>query len=96
MKTMPALFVGHGSPMIAIDDNNITHKISEIGKQIIRDYGQPKAIACGEFGLDYHYGASTKAAQRTLFEKQIEIGIEKKKPLVLHLREAEKDRKSVV
>lgn len=56
----------------------------------------PKAIACGEFGLDYHYGASTKAAQRTLFEKQIEIGIEKKKPLVLHLREAENDSLSIL
>jgi len=41
---MPALFIGHGSPMIAIDDNNITRKMSEIGNQIIRDYGQPKAI----------------------------------------------------
>ena len=44
MKTMPVLFVGHGSPMIAVDDNNITHKMGDIGNQIIRDYGQPKAI----------------------------------------------------
>ena len=31
---MPALFIGHGSPMIAIDDNNITRKMSEIGNQV--------------------------------------------------------------
>lgn len=30
MKTMPAVFVGHGDPMIAIDDNNNTHKLNEI------------------------------------------------------------------
>lgn len=44
MNTMPSIFVGHGSPMLAIEDTMITRRLSEVGEQIIRNYGQPKAI----------------------------------------------------
>ena len=67
MKTMPALFIGHGSPMIAIDDNNITHNMSEIGKQIIRDYGQPKAILT----ISAHWYKNRTLIQRTESPEQI-------------------------
>ncbi|MCF0222232.1 MAG: TatD family hydrolase [Fibrobacter sp.] len=51
----------------------------------------PKCVACGEIGLDYHYGADKKTQQRKLFERQLDIGIESGKPLVFHLREADDD-----
>ena len=51
----------------------------------------PKCVACGEFGLDYHYGADTREAQTKLFERHLRLGIESGKPLVLHLREADDD-----
>ena len=56
----------------------------------------PKCVACGEFGLDYHYGAGTKAAQVKLFERHLEFGIGSGKPLVLHLREADEDALAVL
>ena len=56
----------------------------------------PKCVACGEFGLDYHYGAETKATQVKLFERHLQLGIESGKPLVLHLREAEDDALAVL
>ncbi|MBR3071884.1 TatD family hydrolase [Fibrobacter sp.] len=56
----------------------------------------PKCVACGEFGLDYHYGAETKAAQVKLFERHLQLGIESGKPLVLHLREADDDALAVL
>ena len=56
----------------------------------------PKCVACGEFGLDYHYGAETKAAQVKLFERHLQLGIESGKPLVLHLREAEDEALAVL
>ena len=34
MKTMPSVFVGHGSPMLALDDNNITHTLTSLGQRI--------------------------------------------------------------
>lgn len=40
----PILFVGHGSPMIALEDNAITKKFSEIGNYIIEKYEKPRAI----------------------------------------------------
>lgn len=39
---MPALFVGHGSPMNAIEDNEFSRTWAEIGKNLPR----PKAIVC--------------------------------------------------
>ena len=56
----------------------------------------PKCVACGEFGLDYHYGADTKAAQVKLFERHLQLGLESGKPLVLHLREADDDALAVL
>jgi 4,5-DOPA dioxygenase extradiol len=41
-KRMPVLFVGHGSPMNAIEENEYSHTWSEIGKKLPR----PQAILC--------------------------------------------------
>lgn len=41
-ETMPVLFVGHGSPMNAITDNEYAHAWSHIGASL----PQPKAILC--------------------------------------------------
>ena len=41
-KRLPVLFIGHGSPMNAIEDNAFTRKLSELGTAIPR----PKAILC--------------------------------------------------
>lgn len=43
-KRMPVVFSGHGSPMIAIEDNDITHEMNRVGRDIIQKYGKPKAI----------------------------------------------------
>ena len=56
----------------------------------------PRCVACGEFGLDYHYGADTREAQVKLFERHLQLGIESGKPLVLHLREADDDALAVL
>jgi 4,5-DOPA dioxygenase extradiol len=42
MERMPVLFVGHGSPMNAIEDNEFSRAWSEAGKALPR----PKAILC--------------------------------------------------
>ena len=41
-KKMPLLFVGHGSPMNAIEDNQFSQRWLTMGKQI----AQPKAVLC--------------------------------------------------
>jgi 4,5-DOPA dioxygenase extradiol len=41
-KQMPVLFLGHGSPMNAIEDNEFSRKWEEIGNVL----GRPKSILC--------------------------------------------------
>ena len=41
-QTMPLLFVGHGSPMNAIEDNEFSSRWKKMGKEIPR----PKAVLC--------------------------------------------------
>lgn len=64
--------------------------------RLLEYLAHPKCIACGEFGLDYHYSAETKAAQIKLFERHLQIGLQSEKPLVLHLREADDDALAVL
>jgi TatD DNase family protein len=48
----------------------------------------PKVLAIGEVGLDYHYDFSPRDVQRKVFERQLEIAAETRKPIVIHTREA--------
>jgi TatD DNase family protein len=48
----------------------------------------PKAVAVGETGLDYHWGADTKAEQARVFAAQLRLASELGKPVVIHCREA--------
>lgn len=41
---MPVIFSGHGSPMIALDHNQLTEEMNRIGNEIVSAYGKPKAI----------------------------------------------------
>jgi len=47
----------------------------------------PRVIAIGECGLDYfHGGENNKAEQKEIFQKQIKLAQDFKKPLILHIR----------
>ena len=41
---MPVIFSGHGSPMIALENNEITVGMEKVGRHVIGKYGKPKAI----------------------------------------------------
>jgi hypothetical protein len=56
-KLMPVLFIGHGSPMNAIEDNEFSRGWKEIAKKVPR----PKAILC----ISAHW--ETKGIQVLLF-----------------------------
>lgn len=48
-----------------------------------------KVVAIGECGLDLHYRSDNFLKQKEVFIKQIEIAIQFKKPLMVHVRDAE-------
>lgn len=50
-----------------------------------------KVVAIGEIGLDYYYDFSPREKQLVAFEKQIELAIELKLPIVVHNRESNDD-----
>ncbi len=52
---------------------------------------EPKVIAIGEVGLDYHYMHSPAEAQIKAFEAFIELARKKRLPLVIHSRDANKE-----
>lgn len=41
---MPVIFVGHGSPMIAISHDEHTEELKKVGDYVLKTYGKPKAI----------------------------------------------------
>ncbi len=46
----------------------------------------PRCVAVGECGLDYHYDLSPRDVQRAVFARQIAAALRAHKPLVLHIR----------
>jgi TatD DNase family protein len=51
----------------------------------------PKVLAIGEIGLDYHYDFSPRDVQREVFDRQLALAAEVRKPIVIHTREAWED-----
>jgi len=70
-------------------NNDVEAEIREHSK------GQ-KILAIGEIGLDYHYDHADRKVQRTVFEKQLQIAVDTKLPVVIHTREADEDTRSIL
>lgn len=49
---------------------------------------EPKVLAIGEIGLDYHYDHSPRPVQRDVFVKQMQLAAGAAKPIIIHCREA--------
>ncbi|XP_045651704.1 putative deoxyribonuclease TATDN2 [Ursus americanus] len=61
-------------------------------RKLLHALRHPKAIAFGEMGLDYSYKCTTPVPQQhRVFERQLQLAVSLKKPLVIHCREADED-----
>ena len=65
-------------------------------EEIARLAAHPKAVAIGEIGLDYHYGADEKEAQKKWFDRQMALSAELNMPFAIHDREAHKDCMDII
>jgi TatD DNase family protein len=50
---------------------------------------EPRVVAVGETGLDFHYDLSPRDVQEACFRRSIRLARAVEKPLVIHVREAE-------
>ncbi len=65
-------------------NNKRLSEIEELAKN-------PRVLALGEIGLDYHHFRSPKKVQISLFRDMLDIAISTKLPVVIHSREADDD-----
>jgi TatD DNase family protein len=62
--------------------------LDEAGRRRLREWlGQPRVVAVGECGLDYHYLHSPRPAQRAVFAEQLALARELGLPVSLHVRD---------
>ncbi len=57
---------------------------------------QPKVVAVGEIGLDYHYSSVRKEQQKQVFRRQCEIANELNLPIIVHDRDAHGDTMEIL
>jgi TatD DNase family protein len=67
-------------------------EIAEMSKQA----ENPKVVAVGEIGLDYHYEEPPREIQRQCFRMQLEMAKSLKLPVLIHDRDAHEDVISIV
>ena len=56
----------------------------------------PKVVAIGESGLDYHYNISPKNIQKKIFREQIELSQDIGLPIIMHNRNSKEDLLSII
>lgn len=71
-----------------IHPHDASKAIEDSFKRLDELLAHPKVVAVGEIGLDYHYDFSPRDTQKTVFMRQMEIAAARKKPIVIHTREA--------
>jgi len=64
---------------------------SEVGQEILAFMQNPRVVAWGEIGLDYHYDNSPREKQQDAFREQIRLAQSVGKPIIIHTREADED-----
>jgi 4,5-DOPA dioxygenase extradiol len=64
---MPVIFSGHGSPMLALEHNDITEGIAAVGRKVMDTYGNPKAI----LAISAHWFTNGSLIQSASEPKQI-------------------------
>jgi 4,5-DOPA dioxygenase extradiol len=69
-RRMPAVFVGHGSPMLALNHDELTDGLAAMGARIRRDFGTPRAILAVSAHWYSHGGTrvQTSAKPRQIYD----------------------------
>ncbi len=62
-------------------------QLDDAGRRQLREWlAEPRVVAVGECGLDYHYMNSPRDAQRSVFAEQVALARELDLPVSIHVR----------
>jgi TatD DNase family protein len=64
--------------------------------EIERLAAEPRVVAIGECGLDYHYMHSPRETQIAVFERHLDLAKRMEKPIIVHNRESADDMVSIL
>ena len=64
--------------------------------EIQRMAAEPRVVAIGEIGLDYHYNHSPRDIQRKIFRKHLQLARQLHLPVIIHCREAYTDLNNIL
>lgn len=82
----------HPNDALAAEENGEAESLD-----LIRSYlADPKCVAIGEIGLDYHWDDVPKEMQKKWFELQLDLAKETGYPVIIHDREAHGDTMDIL
>jgi TatD DNase family protein len=87
-RAHPSVFAAIGRHPNSADDFDV--------ERLRRWAADPRCVAIGETGFDYHHRSTEPAQQRRAFIDQIELARDVGKPLIIHTREAGDDTLTVL
>lgn len=90
-----AVSLAHRFPMVVAAVGIHPHEAKTADARALEELAElardPRVVAIGEIGLDYHYNHSPPAVQREVFLAQLRLAGELGLPVVVHDREAHAD-----
>jgi TatD DNase family protein len=83
-------------PTVGIQPSYVAESGDGAVEEIVCLAADPRVVAVGETGLDYHYDYTPRAEQLAALERHVELAIRLDKPLILHCRKAGDDLLAVL
>ncbi len=82
--------------VVGVHPHDATSLTDELYTELAPMAHDPRVVAVGEIGLDYHYDHSPRDVQRATFERLVALAQQAKKPIVVHTRSAALDTLQVL
>lgn len=90
-----ALALAAAEPRLSVSIGVHPHRADRwsdvLERALLEQVHDPRVVAVGEMGLDYHYEHSPRAAQFAAFRAQLALAGRAGKPAIIHAREADAD-----
>jgi TatD DNase family protein len=81
---------------VGVHPHDATTYNAGLEAELLRLLEKPRVVAIGEIGLDYYRDLSPRPVQKKVFQKQLEIAVTHKLPVVIHTRESYSDTMDII